>query len=292
MNTWHNPLFFAVFLAQIFVSSYWLPRIILARIDRVRSEYPPERYPRLYPGSSDAFASSRSLFVWACRLVFVLGFAMLYGAFALDGGRFADDGYISEVWPAAYGLCQFMPLVIMELLGFRQLHLMRKANTDVTRKASLRPRRLFDFVSPVLLTLALALLVAVIGFNLYAHDFHLIWGSDAMQQSLVMLVTNLALLMVGVWQLHGRKLNPHQATVDRTRQIRTQLTSLLLISCVLSVFLIWQTIGDLHALHYLDATAMSMYVQLIAILSVGLSLRSLRLDDLDFSAYAVNHDAD
>lgn len=286
MNHWANLLFLAVFLGQIFVSSYYLPKLILGRLDRLRTEYPPERYPKLYPRSIESYAVSRALFMWSSRTIFVLGFVLLYFAFTVDGGSFADDGYISEAWPAVYGLIQFIPLAAIELLGFRQFRLMREANTDTTRKADLRPRRLFEYVSPALLVLSLTLMAAVIGFDLYVHDFKLVWGSDAVQQAMVMLVTNMALVAVGLWQLYGRKLNPYQAAKDRARQTRAQLTSLLLLSCVLSVFFIWQTAGDAFNLHYLDASAMSLYFQIIVALSIGLVLRSVNFEDIDFDVYA------
>jgi hypothetical protein len=282
MNSWASLTFLVVFLGQIFFSSYYVPKRILARLDRLRTDYPPERYPKLYPRSAESFSASRSLFQWSSRAVFALGFVLLYGAVVMDGA----DGYISEAWPAAYGLMQFMPLLVIELLGFRQFRLMREANTDTTRKADLRPRRLFDSVSPALLVQALELMISVFCLVMYVNDFHLAWGSDAVQQAIVMLVSNLALVVVGLFQFHGRKLNPHQSARDRTRQTRAQLTSLLLLSCAMSVFFIWQTAGDAFPLHDLDAAAMSLYFQLIVALSIGFVLRSLRFEDIDFEVYA------
>lgn len=273
-------------LGQIFASSYWLPRIILARVDRLRTEYPPERYPRLYPRSIESYDAGRTLFQWSSRVVFALGFVLLYCAFAVDGGSFADDGRISEFWPALYGVIQFLPLLVIELLGFRQFRLMRQANNDTTRKAELRRRRLREYLSPGLLALALALLAGVIGFELLAHDFSAALSSRAVQKALVIVVSNLALVAVGLCQLYGRKLNPYQAGKDRVRQIRAQLTSLLLLSCALSVFFIWQSAGDALNLHDLDAPAMSLYFQMIVALFIGFMLHSVRFEDIDFEVYA------
>lgn len=286
MNSWSNLLLFVVFLGQIFVSSYWLPRMILARVDRLRTEYPPQRYPKLYPRSIESFDAGRALFQWSSRVVFALGFVLLYCAFAVDGGSFADDGQISEFWPALYGVIQFLPLLVVELLGFRQFRLMREANTATTRKADLRPRRLREYLSPGLLALALALFAIVIGFQLLAHDFSLAWSGRVVQKALVIVVSNLALVAVGLYQLYGRKLNPYQASKDRVRQIRAQLTSLLLLSCALSMFFIWQSAGDALDLHYLDAPVMSLYFQMIVALSIGFMLHSVRFEDIDFEVYA------
>jgi hypothetical protein len=150
----------------------------------------------------------------------------------------------------------------------------------------LRPRRLREYLSPGLLALALALFAIVIGFQLLAHDFSLAWSGRVVQKALVIVVSNLALVAVGLYQLYGRKLNPYQASKDRVRQIRAQLTSLLLLSCALSMFFIWQLAGDALDLHYLDAPVMSLYFQMIVALSIGFMLHSVRFEDIDFEVYA------
>lgn len=286
MSTWANNLFYIVFLGQIFLTSYFVPKLILGRIDRVLTTYPPATHAKLYPKSVEYYRIGRTTFKWANRLVFLLGFVVLYGAYTLDHGTFADDGYISEAWPAAYGVIQFLPLMALELFGFRQLNWMRAANTSGKRKADLRPRRLFDYVSPGLLALAVAMFVAVIGFDLYVTDFVVDWGSDAMQRDMVLAGTNLFLLALGLWYLLGRKLDPYQATDDRGRKTRAQLTSLLLVSTVISLYFITRTADDAFDLDYLDAPLMSVYFQVVVAASIGFVLRSFKFKDIDFAVYA------
>lgn len=285
MNTWANPLFYIVFLGQILLVSYLVPKLILNRFDRLLADYPPESYPKLYPKSVEIYRIGHAIFKWTNVLILVLGFAVLYGIYAFDHGTATDDGYISEVWPAAYGLIQFLPLLALELLGFRQFNWMRKANTDSTRKADLRPRRLFDFVSPGLLLAAIALFAAVIGLDLYVNDFAVKWGSDAVQRDLVLAGTNVFLLAVGLWQLTGRKLDPHQSATDRARQIKVQLTSLLLVSMAMSIYFMTQTADDAFDLDYLDAPLISLYFQVIVLVSIGFMMRSLKLEDINFDVY-------
>lgn len=288
MNTWANNLFYIVFLGQIFLASYFVPKLVLRRIDQLLATCPPTTHAKLYPKPVEYYRIGRAVFKWANRLVFLLGFVVLYGVYTLDHGTLADDGYISEAWPAAYGVIQFLPLMALELLGFRQLNWMRAANTTGKRKAQLRPRRLFDSVSPGLLALAVAMFGAVIGLDLYVKDFVFDWGSDAMQRDLVLAGTNLFLLALGLWYLFGRKLDPYQATDDRSRQVRAQLTALLLVSTAMSVYFITQTADDAFGLDYLDAPLMSVYFQVIVAASIGFVLRSLKFEDIDFSVYANN----
>ena len=42
-------LFYALFLSQIILISYYYPKQIIKRIDGVLKNYPPEDYPKLYP---------------------------------------------------------------------------------------------------------------------------------------------------------------------------------------------------------------------------------------------------
>lgn len=286
MNIWANNIFYIVFLGQILLISYLVPSLLQARMSRMLAEYPPERYSKLYPWPIAYYRIGRSVFKWVNRLIVVLGFVLLYGAYALDGGSFSDDGGMSEIWPAVYGAIQFLPLVTLELLGFRQLKRMREANHSGTRKADLRPRRLFDHVSPVLLAAALTLFATVLGFNLTVDGFAIDWGSDAIQQSLTLAITNALLLAVGLWQLYGRKLDPHQAADDRSRRLRAQLTSLLLVSSAMSVFFLTQAAGDVFDLHAFDATLLSLYFQAIVLTSIGYLLHAFKLEDIDFDVYA------
>ena len=285
MNTWANNLFYIVFLGQIILTSYWIPKMILSRMSALLEKYPPSSHPKLYPKPIERYRIGQASFKWANRVIFLLGFVVLFGVYKLDHGTIADDGYISEAWPAAYGMIQFLPLMALELMGFRQFKLMREANTSRTRRAELRPRRLKDYISPGLLALAVAMFLGVIGLDLAANDFSLSWGSDALQRDLVMAVTNGLLLGMGVWYLHGRKQDPYQATDDRTRQIRVQLSSLMLVSTVLSLFLMFQTADDLFDLDYLDAPLMSLYFQACVVLSIGFVMRSLSDHDIDFDVY-------
>ena len=286
MNTWANNLFYLIFLSQILLTSYYVPKRLLARMDRLLTEYPPERFPKLYPRPVEFYRFGQSVFRWASRCVLLLGFAALYGAYALDGGQIAKDGYISEAWPAVYGMIQFMPLMAMELMGFRQFQLMREANTDSKRTAVLRPRRLLDHVSWRLVLLTAVLLAANIAFAVYLKDFQVSLTRDATQQALVVIGTNLALMLVGAWQLYGRKLDPYQTAEDRSQTTKVQLTSLFLVSCALSIFIITKWATDAFDLHFLDAPLISVYFQVIVALSIGYVLRSLHFEDINFDVYS------
>ena len=286
MLTSANIIFGIAFLGQIFLTSFYFPRKILARMEYVKETYPRSQYPRLYPKPDEYYAVGLWVFRLATRIIFALGFVILFAIFFwVDHSTFADDGYISEAFPAAYGVIQFLPLMALEISEFSQFRLMRKARVATTRSADLRRRELFEFVSPALLGLTLTLFAGAILMDLYAHQFTISWGHDTIQRTLVFTVANILLATVGARLLYGKKLNPHQTADERIRLIKTSLSSFLYLSIAMSVFLMTQAADDLYNLDFLDATIMSLYFQIVVFLSLGRTLRNMRLEDIDFDVY-------
>ncbi len=286
MQTWTDIFFYAAFLGQMFLISYHFPKKILARMRFVLETYPPAQYPKLYPRPLDYYRFGHRAYRRANQLILGLGFViLLLIAFVVDHSSFADDGFISEFWPMLYGAIQFAPLIALEFSELSQFRLMRKINKVTTRKAELYRRRLLDFVSPKLLIVTVACYLGAILFDLYVHDFVVRWDHDTMQRAMALTGTLLFFCALGAWQLYGRKQNPHQAHGDRVRQISAQLHSMLYVSIVLSGFMMVQAADDIFDLDFLDATLFSIYFQLIALLSIGLLLRSIKLEDVNFDVY-------
>jgi hypothetical protein len=286
MSTWTDSLFYIAFLGQIYLISWYFPDKILGRMKYVLETYPRSAYPKLYPKPAEYYVIGQWAFKVANRVIVGLGLGILFAVmFLVDHASFADDGFISEAWPAAYGVIQFVPLSLLELSVFRQFRLMRKANTASTRQADLHRRRLFDFVSPAIVGLTATLFFAALIIDLYVHDFVIAWGHDTVQRAIVLAGTNLFFVAVGTWILHGRKQDPHQTSADRSRQIASSLRSIFYTSTAMSVFFITQAADDAYDLDYLNATLVSLYFQAIVFLSIGHILRSLKLEEVDFEVY-------
>ena len=122
-------------------------------------------------------------------------------------------------------------------------------------------------------------------FDLYVHDFVFQWGHDTIQRAMVLTGTNIFLASLAAWHLYGRKLDPHQALDDRAKQITAIVKSMLFVSMAMSVYFMTAAADDIYDLDFLDASLLSLYFQIIAFLSVGHMLRSLKLDDINFDVY-------
>lgn len=279
-------LFYIIFLGQIFLISYYFPRQLHARMKSVLESYPPSEYPRLYPSSVGFYSMRHSVFKMANRFIFILGFILLFLImFVIDHAGFAEDGYISEAFPAVYGMIQFVPLVFLDFLGFRQFKQMREENRSKTRSTELHRRRLFDYVSPTLVGMTILVYLGSIFFDFYMHDFIFQWGHDTVQRTLVLTGTSVFLLAFGAWLLYGRKQDPHQSFADRTKQISANLKSMCFVSIAMGIFFMTTAADDIYELDFLDASLLSLYFQVIAFMSIGHILRSLRVEDINFEVY-------
>ena len=283
---WSNNIFYIVFIGQIFLLSYYFPKQLLARMRHVLASYPPEKYPKLYPRPIEHYKRAHRGFKFISVSILLLGVLILFAVmFWVDHKTFADHGFISVAWPAAYGMIQFIPLMIVEFSELGHMKQMRTANSTTTRTADLRRRGVTGLVSPIFIGVAVLAYAGAILFDLYAHDFAVSWGHDTVQRVVTMTVTNGMLVIIGVWNLYGRKLNPHQSADDRIQIISVNLKSLFLISTVLSAFIAVSAADDIYNLDAFDAVIMSVYFQIIALFSIGFSLHNIKLEEIDFDVY-------
>ncbi len=284
--SWHEALFYLLFSSQIFVISYFLPRTILRRLDKIRTDYPPNEYPKLYPMDASQFRILHWALKWSTRVIFFIGIALLLAlVFVVDHSSFADDGYISEFWPAAYGMLQFVPLMAMEMFEFKNMKHMRLNQTSKIRSADLNRRGLFDVVSPWLVLAGVATLIVAITFDISLNGIALDWDNDVFVRSFVLVMTNLFLAGFGAWFLFGKKFDPHQSSSDRRLKIAANMSSFLYLSIIMSIYFMSAAADQRYDLDFLDASLLSMYFQAIVAFSVLYLMKAIRLEDLDFSVY-------
>ena len=162
---------------------------------------------------------------------------------------------------------------------------MREANAASTRTADLRRRSLSDVVSPALLVVAVLLFAGAILADLFAHDFAPSWEGGTFGRAITLIVSNGIMAAIGWWNLTGRKLDPHQSAENRYQRAAVTVKSLLYISMAMSLFIAVTAVDDLYNLDFLDAVIMSVYFQAIALVSVGIPMNNIRLEEIDFDVY-------
>ena len=86
----------------------------------VLTTYPPSSYPKLYPKPVEYYKMGQRGFKLVNQFIFLLGFVILFIiAFVVDQPTFADDGFVSEAFPAVYGMIQFLPLYGVGIFGIQ-----------------------------------------------------------------------------------------------------------------------------------------------------------------------------
>ena len=141
-------LFYALFLSQIILISYYYPTQIIKRIDGVLKKFPPKDYPKLYPESLDNVITGKKRYQLLNQIILIIGLVLM-GIYAVMSSDYEGNQKFAEGLPLMFGMIQFIPFMLLEISSFRQFKLMREANKSTSRTAGLSPRKLFDYVSPI-----------------------------------------------------------------------------------------------------------------------------------------------
>ena len=273
-------LFYALFLSQIILISYYYPKQIIKRIERVLTKFPQDDYPKLYPESTEKVIAAKIRYQFFNQIIFVIGLLLIaVYAFMSDD----SDQKFAENLPLMFGIVQFIPFMMLEISSCHQFKLMRKANKSTSRTADLAPRKLFDYVSPIALVSAIVLVFTYIIFDLYIHDF--IFTSDIIIKILTLCLVHALFIGLTIRHLTGKRLDPHQAIKDRSQQTEFSIQSMVTVSMFASLFFIANSAVDFYQLEYLEIIINSIYFQVIAFFGIGGMLRTVRLDNINFDVY-------
>ena len=268
-----NILFYAVFLSQILLISFYFPRKMLKRISYVFATYPPSQYPRLYPEPIEYYEKAQRNYRNLNVAVLLVGLSLLAVFFGDSRSGQWDMG--NFVFP--YFMIQFFPVMLLEIRSFKYYRLMRKADSRTTRKAELQPRRLFDFISPTMIGLAVLVYFAFIALILYIRQFDFPWFGGYWN-IVGVTAANIFFAAIVAWNMYGKKRDPYQAYEDRKRQIELVVQQMVFMSIAATTFMALEVILASLDLRDLQPTVMSLYFQLIAVIC----LRTLRIDNIKF----------
>jgi len=277
-----NTLFYVIFVSQIILLSHYYPKKILGKIRHVITTYPPTEYPKLYPKSIEHYEKFYRNYRLMNQFLFLLGFIILVAILLWEK---STQMQLSPMIPWAYFMIQMFPLMLLEYKEFSSFKQMKKADHRSTRQADLRPRRLLGLISPALLGMAVVMYIAAILFSLYIREFDFHWGSPAFMMIIIITAGNIFFASIAMWHLYGKKIDPYQASEDRIKIIKIALKSMAYVSIGVSIFLIiTQGIHD-YNLGFLKPGLMSLFCQVMAVVSIGMRLRSLKETDLNFEVY-------
>ena len=257
-----HMLFYFVFLSQVLLISFYNPRKILSRMRYVFETYPPSTYPKLYPKPIEYYKKAQRNSRIMNHIILLAGMILI--AMLLAISRSGEWDHVIAQW---YFLVQFFPVMLLDLSSLKEFKLMRNANSRTTRKAELHPRRLFDFISPAIIGLAIFVYIAFILLVLYIRQFEFQWFGRYWN---IVIVTAFNLFFAGIifWYMYGKKLNPHQAYEDRIRHIEIIVKLLVFLSIAATMFIALSVVLAALDLRHLQPIAQSLYFQLMAVISL------------------------
>jgi len=280
-------IFYVVFLSQIYLLSVYFPGKIIKRMRYVLTNFPPETFPKLYPAYHPGFIVEMqrklSFYKGVSATTAIVGLMILTGML-VKGYRPSMQGG-DEIFVLFYTMLQALPLIYLEVQEFRQFRLMRLTYAAKVRRAELAPRRLFDFISPLYVLLAVVLYGLWLAFYLNARGF-----DDPQVEEVyatLILITGMNVAYAG-WiarMMYGKKLDPYKAQADQLKQIGVTVKTLVFSSIGISIFLMLSQAADQYNFEVFDPPLASLYMQLCMVLSLGIAMKMQDLDDIDFDVY-------
>lgn len=244
----------------------------------VMDTYPPNEYPKLYSSSLENYKKFQNKYSVINTVIFMIGLSTLTAFVLWD---YLTDREISQMIPWAYFMLQMIPMVWLEISEFKSFKAMRLANTSTKKTATIRPRKLLDFISLKLIGFALAMLLIAFALVFYRYGY----SKNALENVGVILACNLFFIGIIYWNIYGTKMDPYQADDDRLKILKMTVTSMTYISIAVSIFLSVQMLVNMFQLDFLEKSIMSVYCQLIVWVSLGSRLKQLKLENINFDVY-------
>lgn len=279
---WIETLFFIVFSTQIFLMSHYYPKRILNRMDYIFKHYPIETHAKLYPDGYEKALKGKITFSLINTIILIVGILVLI---AVASAVFNVDKPLEQFnfVPMAFGMAQAIPLLILEISGFKAFKKMRTNNQETKRSAELNPRGLLNFVSPIRLLMTISTLVICVFVMLTLSDFNIGEKEAILLGS--MGLANALFIVLGYILIHGKKLDPHQSAADRHNATAVVITSYTSISMLISVFFIFNLSVDEFSLQAWEPMFNSLYWLSIMFLSTGSVLKHVNVEDINYDVY-------
>jgi hypothetical protein len=230
--------FLAIFALQICALSVIHPMLLIRYGHAKAADYPPERFPQV--GFLGTLSAERFGTIWRAinTSVAAVGVLVLVWLFAY----LRDPGHDDRVVPLvnfAYFALQISPLILLFLLGLRYIKALRSLSPEPRRKAVLQRRGLFDFVSPIMVLIAVLTFLLFVAFMIYVSHFHR--GPFHGLPGYAMLGFFTLLEISGSFRLHrllyGKKVLPGETHEQRVNTIGTAVKTHVYSSIATNLFL-------------------------------------------------------
>jgi len=207
--------FLAMFTVQIFAGSVLCPTWLIRRVRERVARFPAERFAELFPGVDKNLSGRR--FETRYRAlntgIGVLGLLLLGWLFIHMHRPDWNQGKVPALL-TLYLIAQMSPLALIGLKAARTMKVLKSGLADRKRKAVLQRRGLFDFISPVVVFLAVLSYVLFVALVLYIRE-HPFPGFGGLTNIVIITPVWAFYACLAYLCLYGRNRNPVATHADR-----------------------------------------------------------------------------
>lgn len=268
--------FLAVFTIQIIVMSVIQPLVFVRQVRMEARGFPAERFAQRYPGVDPHEILERHIVRYrvANAAIAALGLILLGWLFSYMQRPDWSDGLVGTL-VSLYFFLQASPVMVGAYLELRYKKLLGQL-LEGKRTAVLARRGLFDFVSPVAVSLAVVSYFLFIACVLYAtrHPFPGFGGPLA--NIGIVTAGHLFLAFIAYRTLYGRKVNSQESHATRSRGIAMIVRTCVYTSIVSTVSASLGLVVKILDVQGWGPFRMSAYFLLFALFAVGGMSTSLR----------------
>lgn len=226
--------FLAMFAVLILTVSV-MHMVLLTRFVREKTaEIPDEYYAQLSPTADRR--QSTAAFITRYRAahagIALLGLLLLGWLFDYMQQPGWDKRWV--LFPVVgYFMAQWVPMLVVALTGLKHMKVIRSFQAQMKRKAVLKRRGLFDFVSPLVVITSAACYLMFVALVVYLH-----MAPAAMLMFIGAVTFNYLLTAITLYKLlYGRKSNPFETHAGRLNTISLRAKSTIHSATAVALFM-------------------------------------------------------
>lgn len=226
--------FFAMFAVLVLTISA-MHMFFLTRFVRLKTATMPDEYFAQIDPTMNRHESMEQFITRYCiahAAVALLGVLLLVWLFGYMQRPDWDRRYV--VFPVmAYFMLQWLPMAFTALMGIKHMRALKHFMLHAKRKATLRRRGLFDFVSPITVLTAVLAYLLIVAFLLFAQPVTL---ASALFIGAATFDCALSAFMV-YRTLYGKKSDPFETSAGRLYTIGMRVRSSIYSSIAVILFM-------------------------------------------------------
>jgi hypothetical protein len=286
--------FLAAFTVQILVTSFLLPAWFIRYVRLQAASIPAERLAQLYPGVDMGLAQKGFLTQYRAVTagVAVLGLLLLGWLFVDVRRPNWDEGKVDLLVTAYFLAAYLLPFLLFAWVGVRFNKEHKRSVPEGKRTAILQRRGLFDFVSPLVVFLAVLsyFLFAAFVIHIQQHPFPGFAGFINLGAITLVYALN---AFVVYMMLYGRKKSPLETHAGRLNTIGLAVKSSVY-SCILIVVYLSLNFSlrllDLKSWEPFSLSIFFIMSALVASMGFAAPLRKPEADELGSDRQLLEHE--